>query len=483
MLDTISLMPLAFWIAIVLLGGGFYYAAKNIRQGIGIPMAALLGTIAFWYIGDVLYNDYKNDYMAQFTPTVLENAWWQVVEFLVVFLFTVAPLHRWFNRRYLGLPSQALYLFKHGIKEPQFQRTLTILFNSALSAFGFLLVLAILRFKEHYFYYLFPYFGEHPGPWAMNGMATGGMDTLFVVAGNFQLMVAALFGIVAALSTNPLIRGIALTGALLTWPFFIFGYVRNWILIATVPGILAWAFFRLRAKFLKRVGFLAGFFLLINAWFGFIIAHRADLSTTAALKEEGFKYSTASKEQHLGLNMFEELCWINTFMKDGTYKMRWGQNYFANLANPIPRSLWPGKPTIGLDYAAARGGGGADTDIGVSVTLSDGMIGQGVINFGRYLGPAAAAFLISFWLCLIARLDLLGRQIGYFPLFGLGLILTFNMGRDIGPMAMYPLMFGCIICWWLNRNEPFPTSRPGRKPAFPNRNRSLRRSDPHGVSE
>ena len=53
--------------------------------------------------------------------------------------------------------------------------------------------------------------------------------------------------------------------------------------------------------------------------------------------------------------MYEELCWINTFIKDGTFEPKWGQEYFAEIVNPIPRTLWPGKPMIGIDYAVARG--------------------------------------------------------------------------------------------------------------------------------
>ena len=243
MLKTLSLLPLSFWIAIALLCGGFYYAAKYIRQGIGIPMVALLGTIAFWYVGDVLYNDYQEIHMAQFTPTVLNNAWWQVVEFLAVYLFIVLPLHQRINRRILGNSSQAMNLFRNGVGEPQFQRTLTILFNSAAVVWGVLLILAILRYKERYFYYLFPYLGEHPGPWTINGIAGGGMDTMFVLANNFQMMVGTLFGVVAALSNNPLIRSCALVGVILTWPFFIFSYIRNYILITVIPGLLSWVFF------------------------------------------------------------------------------------------------------------------------------------------------------------------------------------------------------------------------------------------------
>jgi hypothetical protein len=453
MFETLLVMPIGFWAVIALLISGFYYAATNVRQGLGIPAATLFATIAFWYVGDALYNDYRETHMFLFTPEVLALAWWQVALFLTVFLLITPLLHRRLNGQLFGHSSQALHLFKAGVKDAQFQRTLTILYSAAAGVWLLLLGFATLRFGNRFIYYLFPYLGEHPGPWVSESLAFGVGDSLLALANNLQLMVGCLFGVIAALSTNSLIRSLALIGVFLTWPYFIFGFVRNHILVTVVPGLLAWVLLRLRFGIFTKVIILAALFLLVNAWFGFIIGHRAQLSTTAALKQEGFNYSEASKQEHEGLNMFEELCWINSFIKTGSFKPTLGYNYFANFANPIPRFLWPGKPSIGLDYANARGGGGADNATGVFVTLSDGMIGQGVNNFGIYIGPAFAAFLISLWVCWVARCDLLGRQIGYFPLYGLGLILTFIMGRDIGPLAMYPFFFGSIICWWLNRND------------------------------
>jgi hypothetical protein len=96
--------------------------------------------------------------------------------------------------------------------------------------------------------------------------------------------------------------------------------------------------------------------------------------------------------------------------------------------------------------------GGADTDAGVYATLSTGLIGQGVANFGLYLGAPFAALLMALWACWLARLDYLGQKIGFIPLYGLGLILTFALGRDITFLDLYPFVFGYGICWWLNRN-------------------------------
>ena len=116
---------------------------------------------------------------------------------------------------------------------------------------------------------------------------------------------------------------------------------------------------------------------------------------------------------------------------------------------------------IGIDYAVARGQAWDQGDAGVGATISTGMIGQGVVNFGRLIGPAFAALLISLWAAMLARLDLEGHKLGRMPLLALGLILTFTMGRDITLILLYTFIFGSVLVWWLERSSRKPER--GRK--------------------
>ena len=146
--------------------------------------------------------------------------------------------------------------------------------------------------------------------------------------------------------------------------------------------------------------------------------------------------------------MLEELAWINSFIDKGTYAVNYGQRYFAELVNPIPRVIWPNKPMIGIDYAIARGqlyGDAGDAQAGVGATISTGMIGQGVVNFGTFFGVLAAAFLMALWVVILARQDLLGEKMGRMMLFFIGCVLTFNLGRDITLITLYPFLFGYIM--------------------------------------
>lgn len=451
MFETLSVMPLAFWVVILLLGIGFYWSARNVRRAIGIPTCAVLVTVAVWYVGDALYNDYRDWHMLIFDKWVLTQAWWQVALFLGSFLLLTPYLHQKINRRYHRRPSQVIGFYRRGVEHAGFQHSLTTIFWFAFGIWIPLLAFAAWNFGDRFFGYIFPYLYKHPGPWVTAGKAGGAIDTILALAGYLQIMIGAIFGVVAALSTNRNVRLLALLGVLLTWPYFIFDRTRKSILAIVTPAVLAWVFLRLRASIgIKVVVVIAGF-LLVNAWFGFVISHRTEFTITDAFSAEGFDFKKSSDVKHEGLNMFEELCWVFRLTADEVFKPNWGENYLANLANPIPRVIWPNKPTIGLDYAIARGGGGGDSATGVYVTLSTGLIGQGVANFGLYLGAPFAALLMALWACWLARLDYQGQKIGFIPLYGLGLILTFALGRDITFLDLYPFVFGFGLCWWLNR--------------------------------
>ncbi len=118
---------------------------------------------------------------------------------------------------------------------------------------------------------------------------------------------------------------------------------------------------------------------------------------------------------------------------------------------------------IGMDYAFARGfGGNNDSAAGVYATIATGMIGQGVANFGRFFGVLAAAFLMTCWTGFLSRLWLQRDRLPRLFLFIVGCGLTFNMGRDITLLVLWPFCFGLIGVWiW----EKFSPHRRGPAPA------------------
>ncbi|MFW5883724.1 MAG: hypothetical protein ACOCVG_05085, partial [Verrucomicrobiota bacterium] len=96
------------------------------------------------------------------------------------------------------------------------------------------------------------------------------------------------------------------------------------------------------------------------------------------------------------------------------------------------------------DYAIARGqgGGGSAEQGGIGASVSTGVIGQGVVNFGPFFGVLAAALIMACYSALLARQDLMGEEVFRLLLYGLGMVLIFNLGRDITLLVLYPFAFG-----------------------------------------
>jgi hypothetical protein len=323
------------------------------------------------------------------------------------------------------------------------------------------MVLALIRTDFDIVGMFFPYLGEKANPWRRNRLG-GGIDAIYALATYVQIMLTALFGVALALSKRSSTFTLAGVIYFLSAPFFIFDRTRNSMLAILLPGFMAFITLRMKGGMILRLAVVLVSFLTLDAWFKFVLEHRAKgesiagaYSTEQAANSQDD--STPKKEKkHEGFNMLEELGYINYFIANGTYKVNWGERYFAELVNPIPRVLWPGKPLIGIDYAIARGMAYGNVDAasgGVACSVSTGMIGQGVVNFGRILGPIAAAFLMAIWVAVLARQDLMGEKLGHLLLYAIGLVLTFNMGRDITLLVIYPFVFGWILLNWLIKDK------------------------------
>jgi hypothetical protein len=131
------------------------------------------------------------------------------------------------------------------------------------------------------------------------------------------------------------------------------------------------------------------------------------------------------------------------------------------LLNFIPRSIWPSKPLLGIDYAKWRGFESDDEGLGVNTTISSGVIGGGVLNFGQIVGPVAAGILMAIWNGLLIRWWEQRKSLLRLVLFMLGAALTFNLGRDISLLVLWPVIFGyCFV----RLTERWATRRFGQPP-------------------
>ena len=63
------------------------------------------------------------------------------------------------------------------------------------------------------------------------------------------------------------------------------------------------------------------------------------------------------------------------------------------------------------------------------------------MNFGQILGPVAAGILMAFWTGLLIRWWEQRKSLLRLALFMLGAGLTFNLGRDITLLVLWPVIF------------------------------------------
>jgi hypothetical protein len=445
-----AVLPLGFYLSLAVCGVGWSLALPQMRRGIGLPMLAVIATVAAWYLVDAAYNQYDK-YVLTIGSDMLDLAWGQVMLFVISFCVFALFLHRIINKDLLGEESHFMRLMnKGGIDDPAFQKRMDLSMAMIASFWLILMAIAMWRTNFDFMGMFFPYISGKAYPWARGRVGTG-FDAFISFYGYFHVMLVAGAGAVWALSKNKRTRTLAAVIYLLSAPWFILDRVRNLMLAIILPGLLAWVFVRFRGGVIFKIAILAGAFLLMDGWMRFVIQIRSEASVAHTFQQVGLAGVTQSiqgKEiKHAGLNMFEELGWINQFIDRGTYTPNWGERYFAELVNPIPRTLWRDKPMIGIDYAIARGQkweGQRKGEAGVGATISTGMIGQGVVNYGRFFGPIAAALLMGIWAAVLARQDLLGDRTGRLLLFFFGMVLTFNLGRDITFITLYPFVFGLI---------------------------------------
>jgi len=435
-------LPFYFVCIAIALGGLWTFSARH--QSWGIPAAMVMLTTAVWYLGDALYNPYE-EYVINIGAEHLDAAWWQVLLFVIAYLLLIIPIHQLVNARLARRSSFVMRAFETDhLGKGSIQRNLDKATAGLVVVWLGLMAVALVRVEGNVIGLFAPYLiGIKAEPWG-RGRLGGGFDAFIALAGYLQIFLTASFGVIFALSRNPRMRTIAGIIFFLSAPYFLFDRTRNTMLATMIPGLVAWVFLRLKGSLLIKLAVMGLAFLMVNFWFTFVMENRTGGSIAGAFAQGSGK--SLEDTRHLGLNMLEELAWVNAFIHEGSYQPNLGQRYFAELVNPIPRTLWEGKPLIGIDYALARGQAGTETDNLVTATISTGMIGQGVVNFSRFFGPLAAAFLMSLWTALLARQDLLGwKEPARLMLYGVGLILTFNMGRDITLLVIYPFLFGLIL--------------------------------------
>jgi hypothetical protein len=280
--------------------------------------------------------------------------------------------------------------------------------------------------------------------WGRGAIAISAAGFLVASAGYMFNAVTAFLGVLIFFQRSMFWRLLAAGMFLLSLPYFLFEGARSHFLAAILPFIITYLFYGRHALTIKLAVLVVAFFCLDNG-FKLVTAFRGTGFRDLLAAEHPYELVDEDLRQS-GLNMIQELCFANAYLGSGAAFPAYGGRYLNELLNFVPRVIWPSKPLLGIDYAKWRGLEDPQSELGVSATVSTGLIGGGVLNFGQFFGPIAAAIIMTFWTALLIRWWQQRDSLPRLVLFMLGAGLTFNLGRDITLLVLWPVVFAyCFV--------------------------------------
>ena len=137
-------------------------------------------------------------------------------------------------------------------------------------------------------------------------------------------------------------------------PVFLFvGSAQRVSLSAILPFIITYLFYG-RHLLILKLAILAVAFFCLNEGFKFVQVFRLGGFREVLASENPYELMDEDVRT-IGLNMIEELCFVNVYLDSGETSPAYGARYLNELLNFIPRAIWPSKPLLGIDYAKWRG--------------------------------------------------------------------------------------------------------------------------------
>jgi hypothetical protein len=392
------------------------------RDSFGITVGVYV-TVFAWYFVDPFINPEQYDFLPS---SSLGQSYGQVVLFLIGFRVFTPVAIRWILRR------RSSGIFDTRLTPEQILRGVAALWLV-------LFIIGIARMGGDVMGAVFP-LDSRGGAlmWGRGAVESGPSGFLISFAGYVFNAVTAFLGVLVFFQRSIAWRLLAGAMFAITLPYFFFAGARNHFLAAVLPFLLTYLFCG-RHLLVLKLAILAIAFFCLNEGFKFVTAFRLGGFREVLASEN--PYELLGEDSTIrGLNMIEELCFVNTYLETGAGSPAYGARYLNELLNFIPRVIWPSKPLLGIDYAKWRGYED-DSELGVNTTVASGMIGGGVLNFGQIFGPVAAGVLMALWTGLLIRWWAQRKSLLRLALFMLGVGLTFNLGRDITLLVLWPVVF------------------------------------------
>jgi oligosaccharide repeat unit polymerase len=450
-------LPLSYYFSICLYVGLLLYGTVRLRASWAFPYNCALATVGAWYLIEPIY--FSNGFTF-FSADYIRSAFDCVAIYFLAFALVTPLLVRWLDPGTRLMPSAMARI-----------STGPILGFVAI-VWLVLLAYGVFRMRGNVFEALFPIDARAGARmWARPAGAGAGAEGFIVSTASYiYVLCLAAFGALYFLLRDRRYRVLAIALILVSWPYAFLQGSRNITLAVIVPAALSYLLFSRQPKPLKAAVVGVGL-LALDFIFKIIITYRGTGFSNIDLAE-------VENSRHLGLNMASELVYCIQFVQNGVLDLGYGVRYLQELANVIPRIIWEDKPLVSIDYTIARGFGGSDSDIGVFATISSGLIGQGVLEFGAIFGPIVAAFLMGTWVAILSRFRKQATPVRI-GLFLIGLGLTFNLGRGMTLLVLWPMVFAYvgvrIYEWrWPDRaagHAAMARARPPRGEAHPSQAR------------
>jgi hypothetical protein len=422
-------VPLGTWfyVAAAIWVGLMIEMISKPRTALSLMLVAIYGMVAIWYGWDLMETP---ETYAAMDPDELDLAFLQVALFLASVRIGLRPVVRQMGE----IPES--------LSDLSIDSYLKVLLPIWLVFFGF----GVFRMEGDISAALWPVLGrDGPHMWG-RGAIGGGLDAFVSLSGYVYMFICALFGILLALARSPAVKMICVAAVAVSWPYFFLLGARNMLLGVVMPGFLMYLIKDGRIG-VKRIMTLTVFGLTVNYL----------MLAMLQFRKEGFQEflrnplgAVDTDKRHEGLNMIEELVLIDQFMARGQLDPNLGYDYLVHVLNVVPRAIWPGKPKLSQDYSMLRGQGNEDSGW-LNATISTGIIGQGVMNFGRVAGPVAAGFILSFYArFLVAQYQ---RRSSFWRLavFMVGVGLIPGLGREFTLLVLWPVVIGWGAVVWYEK--------------------------------
>ena len=396
------------------------------RDSFGITVGVYV-TVFAWYFVDPFINPEQYNYLPS---SSLGQSYGQVLLFLIGFRVFAPGAIRWIVRQRSS-----------GVFDTRLTPEQILIAAGAL--WLLLFVIGIARMGGDVMGAVFPLDGRGGATmWGRGAVESSASGFLISFAGYLFNAVTAFLGVLVFFQRSIAWRLLAGAMFAITLPYFFFAGARSHFLAAALPFILTYLFYG-RHLLILKLAILAIAFFCLKEGFKFVTEFRGGGFREVLASENPYELLGEDSTQ-FGLNMIQELCFVNTYLETGAGSPAYGTRYLNELLNFIPRMIWPSKPLLGIDYAKWRGfeiDDSQDGELGVNTTVASGMIGGGVLNFGQIFGPAAAGILMALWTGLLVRWWEQRKALLRLVLFMLGVGLTFNLGRDISMLVLWPVIF------------------------------------------